>query len=97
MIHGKTMDSKDPKTAKIVLNKKQLYALIKFSKDYYLLSLERLGLDTEALKLSVLLDYKLDQIFKEIWQTFTDDDEITLPLEIPDLEEDGGNNHGRKH
>ena len=90
MTDNEEMDSKDPKTAKIVLNKKQLYALIKFSKDYYLLSLERLGLDTEALKLSVLLDYKLDQIFKEIWQTFTDDDEITLPLEIPDLEEDGG-------
>lgn len=93
MTHGEKMDSKDPKTAKIVLNKKQLYAAIKFSKDYYLLSLERLGLDTEALKLSVLLDYKLDQIFKEIWQTFTDDDEINVALEISDLEEDGENNH----
>ena len=83
MIHGETMDSKNPKTAKIVLNKKQLYAAIKFSKDYYLLSLERLGLDTEALKLSVLLDYKLDQIFKDTWQTLTDYDEITVSFETP--------------
>ena len=90
MTGNEEMDSKDPKTAKIVLNKKQLYAAIKFSKDYYLLSLERLGLDTEALKLSVLLDYKLDQIFKEIWQRLNNDDEITLPLKIPNLEEDGG-------
>ncbi len=97
MTDNEEMDSKNTKTAKIVLNKKQLYALIKFSKDYYLLSLERLGLDTEALKLSVLLDYKFDQIFKDTWQAFTNDDEITLPLEIPDLEEDGGNNHDRKH
>ena len=93
MTDNEEMDSKDPKTAKIVLNKKQLYALIKFSKDYYLLSLERLGLDTEALKLSVLLDYKCDQIFKDTWQAFTDDDEINVAFEIPDLEEDGGNNH----
>lgn len=90
MIHGQ-------KTAKIVLNKKQLYAAIRFSKDYYLLSLEKLGLDTEELKLSVLLDYKCDQIFKEIWQTLTDYGEITVSFETPNLEEDGGNNHDREH
>lgn len=78
------------KTTKIVLNKKQLYAVIKFAKDYYLLSLERLGLDTEELKLSVLLDYKFDQIFKETWQTLTDYDEITISFETPNLEEYGG-------
>ena len=83
MTDNEEMDSKNSKTAKIVLNKKQLYALIKFLKDYYLLSLERLGLDTEELKLSVLLDYKFDQIFKDTWQTLTDYDEITVSFETP--------------
>ena len=91
MTHGETMDSKDPKMEKVVLNRKQLCAGIQFLEDPCYAYFQKLGPDGEASKTTVLmLSVFFEQMTKKIWQRLNNDDEITLPLEVPDLEEDGG-------
>lgn len=76
---------------KILLNRKQLCASIQFLEDPCYAYFQKLGPDGEASKTTVLmLSIFFEQMTKKIWQQSKDDDEITLPLEIPDLDEDGG-------
>ena len=74
---------------KIVLNKKQLCASIQFLEDPCYAYFQKLGPDGEASKTTVLmLSVFFEQMTKKIWQRLNNDDEITLPLEVPDLDED---------
>lgn len=76
---------------KILLNRKQLCASIQFLEDPCYAYFQKLGPDGEASKTTVLmLSVFFEQMTKKIWQRLNNDDEITLSLEIPDLEEDGG-------
>lgn len=91
MTGNEEIDSKNPKTEKVVLNRKQLCAGIKFLEDPCYAYFQKLDPDGEASKTTVLmLSVFFEQMTKQIWQRLNDDDEITLPLEIPNLEEDGG-------
>lgn len=74
---------------KILLNRKQLCASIQFLEDPCYAYFQKLGPDGEASKTTVLmLSVFFEQMTKKIWQRLNNDDEITLPLEIPDLDED---------
>lgn len=76
---------------KILLNRKQLCASIQFLEDPCYAYFKELDPDGEASKTTVLmLSVFFEQMTKKIWQRLNNDDEITLSLEIPDLEEDGG-------
>lgn len=102
MTHGETMDSKNTKMEKVVLNRKQLCAGIKFLDNFTLSFLEKeflkkIGFNTKEIEMAVILKQIFDQMIKDTWQAFTDDDEINVALEISDLEEDGENNRDRKH
>lgn len=73
---------------KILLNRKQLCASIQFLEDPCYAYFQKLGPDGEASKTTVLmLSVFFEQMTKKIWQRLNNDDEITLPLEIPDLDE----------
>lgn len=98
MTDNEEMDSKNTKMEKVVLNRKQLCAGIKFLDDFTLSFLEKeflkkIGFNTKKIEMAVILNQIFDQMIKDTWQGFTDDDEINVAFEIPDLEEDGGNNH----
>lgn len=74
---------------KILLNRKQLCASIQFLEDPCYAYFQKLGPDGEASKTAVLLlSVFFEQMTKKIWQRLNNDDEITLSLEIPDLDED---------
>lgn len=74
---------------KILLNRKQLCASIQFLEDPCYAYFQKLGPDGEASKTTVLmLSVFFEQMTKKIWQRLNNDDEITLPLKIPDLDED---------
>jgi len=76
---------------KILLNRKQLCASIQCLEDLCYSYFKELDPDGEASKTTVLmLSVFFEQMTKKIWQRLNNDDEITLSLEIPDLEEDGG-------
>lgn len=82
---------------KILLNRKQLCASIQFLEDPCYAYFQKLGPDGEASKTTVLmLSVFFEQMTKKIWQRLNNDDEITLPLKIPNLEEDGVNSSGGK-
>lgn len=91
MTDNEEMDSKNTKMEKVVLNRKQLCAGIKFLEDPCYSYFQKLYPDGEESKTVVLmLSVFFEQMTKQIWQRLNNDDEITLPLEVPDLEEDGG-------
>lgn len=91
MTDNEEIDSKNTKMEKVVLNRKQLCAGIQFLEDPCYSYFKELDPDGEVSKTAVLmLSIFFEQMTKKIWQQSKDDDEITLPLEIPDLEEDRG-------
>ena len=77
------------KIEKVVLNRKQLCASIQFLEDPCYSYFKELDPDGEVSKTAVLiLSVFFEQMTKKIWQRLNNDDEITLPLKVPDLNEE---------
>lgn len=77
------------KMEKVVLNRKQLCASIQFLEDPCYSYFKELDPDGEVSKTAVLiLSVFFEQMTKKIWQRLNNDDEITLPLKVPDLNEE---------
>lgn len=88
MTGNEKMDSKNPKMEEVVLNRKQLCASIQCLEDLCYSYFHKLDPDGEASKTTVLmLSVFFEQMTKKIWQRLNNDDEITLPLKVPDLSE----------
>ncbi|QHJ83615.1 MAG: hypothetical protein [Caudoviricetes sp.] len=91
MTNGEKMDSKDTKTAKIVLNKKQLCASIQFLESPCYSYLKKIDIDPdgeESKAIVLVLSVFFEQMTKQIWQRLNDDDKVTVPLKVPDLNEE---------
>ena len=91
MTNGKKMDNKNPKTSKIVLNKKQLCASIQFLEGPCYSYFKKTDIDPdgeESKAIVLMLSVFFEQMTKQIWQRLNDDDKVTVLLKVPDLNEE---------